>query len=156
MRQIKESFRTVAGLFVASLVLTRRFVNRLVLTRRFVNRLAVTSFEITAVVLVQTGLSQPIELIPRMIGLIGCSAWKKSLITAAILPQVFADLPLPLAQRPATEMVELPASALHEIGYRLLGKQLLRCANRSTQFSYDNAGSLVRQDYPLTKAVPTC
>lgn len=86
MRQIKASFRAVTGRFVAWLVLTRRFVNRLVLTLRFVNRLVVTSFEITAVVLVQTGLSQPIELIPRMIGLIGCSAWNKSLITDAILP----------------------------------------------------------------------
>ena len=96
MRQIKASFRAVNGRFVAwlvltrrlgnSLVLTRRFVNRLVLTLRFATRLAVTSFEITAVVLVQTGLSQPIELIPRMIGLIGCSAWNKSLITDAILP----------------------------------------------------------------------
>jgi len=86
MRQIKESFRAVNGRFVAWLVLTRCFVNRLVLTLRFATRLAVTSFEITAVVLVQTGLSQPIELIPRMIGLIGCSAWNKSLITDAILP----------------------------------------------------------------------
>ena len=86
MRQIKESFRAVNGHFVARLALTLRFATMLALTRRFVNRLAVTSFEITAVVLVQTGLSQPIELIPRMIGLIGCSAWNKSLITDAILP----------------------------------------------------------------------
>jgi len=76
MRQIKESFRAVTGRFVAWLVLTRRFATRLL----------VTSFEMMAVVLVQTGLSQPIELIPRMIGLIGCSAWNKSLITDAILP----------------------------------------------------------------------